>query len=278
MKKLLSLVLALTVISSCLALAGCNLFGEIFGTTGTEKRITPSERDPILDELELDYSEDFTEFDVEFIKTMRYQYFAGLPGYDYQPNFADAMGFLSVNDNTCYKIKVDIQNVLYFIAVYENPGKGGYFLEAGGIIEWAKWRKFSSYEEISSEIDGWNLIGSYAVHNCVVEKDILNEVVYNQSCKYYVPLTYGYSEDSYITKYDLREDAAWMDMAKLFGRSTPLTVLHTAKYEYCYNTYDLRWICGRDIYGYYVDENGFEYLSVENSKTIQEIVDEYWRK
>ena len=40
MKKLLGLILALTILSSCLALVGCNVFGELFDTTSTQSSTT----------------------------------------------------------------------------------------------------------------------------------------------------------------------------------------------------------------------------------------------
>ena len=273
MKKLICLLLLVVV---CIVLIGCEFSGVQDTTTSTTpKRIEPSERDPILDELELDYTDNFDEYDVEFIKTMRYTRWPGTSGYDKETDFQDAMRVLSAENNTLYKINVEILDVLYFIAVYENfDCEGYYYLEIGGAVERVKWCKYMDYNNIPSEIDEWRLIGSYAVYNCEVEKDILNDITYNHTCKYYVPLTDGYYAENNQSTYWLYETAVWLDLCKLFGREIPLTVLHTAKYDYFYTNLD-NCIPGKDIYRYSVDENGVEYL---DGASIQSIVDEYWKK
>ena len=280
MKKLICFLLLVVV---CIVLIGCEFSGVQDTTTSTTpKRIEPSERDSILDELELDYSNDFDEYDVEFIKMMRYETMPGLPGYDYRPNFQDAMRALSVENNTFYKIKVDISNALYFIAVYENPELGCYFGATGGLVELQKWRKYYNLEDILADIDGWNLAEYYAVYNCNVEEDILNDVVYNQFCKYYVPWFNGDLEEA--GEYALYEYMTWLDLSGHLGRNTPLTILHTAELGYyysycsCYEHSRCKHSLGRDVYGYYMDENGLEYLSLSSSSTIQSIVDQYWKK
>ena len=286
MKKVLSLILVVCMAFSCLALSACvweKMWGSTTSTVSTEgtshSAIQPSERDPVLDELDLDYSDDFDEYDIEFVKTMRYTQFPGLPGYNHTTSFIEAMNQLDRNKNTSYKMTIDTQSILYFVAVY---GEGGYyFLDLGGVVENVKWCKFSSYGDVPSEMEGKGLIGVYAVHSCVVEKDILNDVSYNNYGKYYVPLTDGYSEKDYKSQYSLSDTATWMDLRKLFGRATPLTVLHTAKSKYFY-PYDLAYACGYvpgcDIYGYYTNEDGGEYLFPNSDWTIQELVDEYWAK
>ena len=289
MKKLVSLLIAIVLL--CSALVGCGYFENLLKPSEenvpTKKKVNilPSERDPMLDELELDYTDNFDEYDVEFIKTMRYEYLPGRPGYDYRPNFVDAMKCLSVETDTFYKLNIDVQSPLYFISVYENPGIGGYFLELGGIVEWVKWCKYEEYNDIPSEIDGYHLLGSYGVYDCVLEKDILNDVIYNVPCKYYVALANGYEESGNMEKYNLYETASWLDLSKLFGRTTPLTIFHTANHGYYYSyspSYPYRnHIPGKDIYEYYIDENGVEYLNLGFSNNpkmeIQSIVDEYWQ-
>ena len=279
MKKLICLMLVVVFASSLLA--GCE-WGNTSSTmpttttTTTQKKIPPSERDPMLDELDIDYTDNFDEYDIEFIKTMRYEFRPGTSGYDGKIYFQDAMRVLSVENNTFYKVNVEISNVLYFIAVYENYDCENYYiLQIGGMVEYVKWRKYTNYNDIPSEIDEWKLIGSYAVYNCEVEKDILNDVVYNHACKYYVALTDGYSPESNQTMYRLYETVVWLDLCKFFGRETPLTVFHTAKLDYFYVNWSNICIPGKDIYRYYVDENGVEYLG---NIAIQFIVDEYWKK
>ena len=265
MKKLICLLLVVVMI--CTVLSGCELSG-IFGTTTstTPKRIEPSERDAILDELELDYTDNFDEYDIEFVKCMRVVQHS-LPGYDERPNFAWAMQKMSRETDTFYKLNIDFSNELYFISVYELNGKSlEYTLEYGGVIEWVKWCKYDNYDDIPSEVDGGALIGAYAVYDCVVEKDILNNVIYNHSCKYYVPLPQGYSKVDYIDVYNLYDLMVWADLSKIFGRTTPITILHT---------FNIGFFLGKDIYRYSVDENGVEYL---DGASIQSIVDEYWKK
>ena len=66
MKKLLSIVLALTILSSCLALVGCNVFGELFDTTGTmtptvttTTQPAPPPPEPVDDELKWKVIDDY---------------------------------------------------------------------------------------------------------------------------------------------------------------------------------------------------------------------------
>lgn len=272
MKKLIGTLLALTIISSCFALVGCKMCEWISNTTviTTEKRIPPSERDPILDELELNYSDNFNEYDIEFVKSMRVTQFQGNPGYDTNPGFEWAMSQMSTETNTFYKVNIDLSQPLYFISVYETAQQSAYFLESGGVVEWHNWHKFDDYSSIPEKIDDWTLIGSYAVYDCVVEKDILNDIVFNHSCKYYVPLTDGYSSDTVKTTYNLYETVVWADLSHFFGRSTPITVLHSFNRYYFY---------GKDIYKYYVDNEGIEYIVLgETLYSIQSVVETMWKK
>ena len=253
MKKLLGLILALTILSSCLSLVGCNVFGELLGTTGTEKRIAPSERDPILDELELDYSEDFTKFDIEFIKHMyerNLRTFPPVNDYEKRPDFCNHMEQLSIESNTFYKINVDLQCDVYFIAVY--GAEGTYITQLGGCVDQVKWKKYDSYDSIPQILDGEILLSSYAVYDCVIEKDVINDVTYNYACKYYLPLIDGYySIENNPYYYGLYDTVLWCDAYGLLGRSTPTTILHTLFFFE-----DMT----KDMYEYYVDENGVEYI------------------
>ena len=264
---------AIVLIAVICALTSCEAFwqGDKSTTTTAEKRIPPSERDPEVDQLNLDYSENFDEYDIEFIKNMRTLEFSSNPGNDPKPDFNWAMEQMSRENNTFYKVNVNLDNVLYFIAAYENTSQqSAYWLEAGGVIEWHKFCKYEDYESIPENIGDWTLIGNYAVYDCVVEKDILNNVVYNHSCKYYVPLTEGYSEAESKSTYDLYETVIWADVKHYFGRSAPITILHTFKFDYFY---------GKDIYRYDIDENGVEYLVFSDARyPVLSIVDEMWKK
>ena len=252
MKKLICLLLV--VVMTCTLLSGCELSG-IFGTTTstTPKRIEPSERDPILDEFVLDYTDDFSESDIEFIKHMYERNLTQFPPVnemEKSPDFCSHMSQLDVNENTFYKINVDVEGKPYFIAVYGQLG-GPYYIHLGGCIDMVKWRKYSEYADIPQTLDGEDLIGVYAVYDCVVEKDVINNVVYNYTTKYYLPIMDEYSPDNLAYTYGLYDSVLWCDSYGLFGRETSVTVLHTL-----YFFEDMT----KDMYEYYIDENGIEYL------------------
>ena len=257
MKKLISLLLV--IIITCSALSGCD-WNDILGekqtpsiTTTTQKKISPSERDPILDELELDYSDDFDEYDVEFIKHMYERNLTMFPPvneYEKAPDFCTHMSMLNVEENTFYKISVDVENILYFIAVYSND-VGVYYLHIGGCIDKVKCIKFYTYEDVTQTFDGEDLIGIYAVYNCAIEKDILNGVIFNYQTKYYLPIMNDYDPENLAYSYGLCESVLWCDIYKIFGRPNPTVILHTLFF-----IEDMM----KEQYEYFVDENGVEYL------------------
>ena len=257
MKKLICLMLVVVFASSLLA--GCE-WGNTSSTmpttttTTTQKKIPPSERDPILDEFVLDYTDDFDEYDVEFIKHMYERNLTSFPPvneYEKPADFCTHMLELNTEENTFYKISVDIENPIYFVAVYNDIG--AYILVLGGCVDMVKWRKFNEYEDIPQSIDGEDLVGVYAVYNCVIEKDILNGVDYNYETKYYLPLTNGYEPCNLAYLYGLCESVLWIDIYKIFGRPTTTVILHTLFF-----VEDMM----KEQYEYFIDENGIEYLAM----------------
>ena len=58
MKKITSIILLLTIISSCFALASCSLDGIISFITGNEKEVV------------FEHSDNFTDDDIEFVKML----------------------------------------------------------------------------------------------------------------------------------------------------------------------------------------------------------------
>ena len=304
MKKIISILLVLTIIFSCFALVGCSDI-EYFINSGLwkdpqfwlelgymlitpdpepvveEKVVKPNKRNPIVDQLEFDYSDNFDDHDIEFIKSMRYE---GYPKVSISPkyDFFYAMSRLSREYYTFYKLNIDTQNILYYIAFYDTLDSLNYLINTGGFSERLKWIKYDNYEDIPSKIDGRELMGTYAVYNCTLEKDILNGTIYNVQGKYYVALIDGDFGIDNVSQYKIYETASWLDLSNNFGNSEVLSIFHTANlypyYAYSADYYSKPHIPGKDIYPYYIDENGLEYLFSSKNLTIQSLVDQYWAK
>lgn len=271
MKKITSLLISIILICSLFAFVGCDRGNAFSGTTTTHKRIAPSERPAELDTLSLNYTDDFNKYDIEFAKGMYERVSANkrLPityGYDSYMSFSSHMNILSKETDTFYKVNVDLEGEPYFISVYGSESSI-FLLPLYGDAENVQWHKCYKYDNIPESIDGLTLIGSYAVYDCVVEKDVLNGTVFDLACKYYLPLVNGYDENNNSFIYGLCESVLWYDAYKMLGRDTPLAIMHTVFFAH---------VAEKDMFEYYVDKDGVEYL-VMPYEHYKYSVDAAWR-
>ena len=189
MKKLLSLVLALTVISSCLALAGCNVFGGILGTTGTTTTTTGG-GDPAP--VTFEYSENFTENDIEFVRMLHGQGASDSSGDRASYTLSEIVWFAQ---NGYSLFLMHFENP-YAICGYLKPNEtkayvkgddGKLYLDVTKCV----WYKYYDSESIPKSTDDMELTVSYLLYDCTVIKDISNGTAYDKELTYYLKYTYG---------------------------------------------------------------------------------------
>ena len=190
MKKLLSLVLALTMISSCLAITSCNLIGEIFGTTGTTTTTTGG-GDPAP--VTFEHGENFTEDDIEFVRMLHGRIMTAQDdslGFEIPVNYSlyDALSCAQNHGMPLLLMKFDNP---YIICAYQKPNITNYEVSDDGTylfdITRYVWRKYSVEDEIPEIFGDCSLSKySYLLYDCTISKDIVNGTIYNKQCKYYL--------------------------------------------------------------------------------------------
>ena len=193
MKKLLSLVLALTMISSCLALVGCNVFGELFGTTGTQSSTTTTTTcggDPAP--VTFEHGDNFTEDDIEFVRMLHGQGTGDSSGDRALYTLSEIICFAQ---NGYSLFLMHFENP-YVICGYLKPNEekayvrgddGKIYLDVTKCV----WYKYYDSESIPESVDNMELKLSYLLYDCTVIKDLSDNTVYNEELKYYLKYAYG---------------------------------------------------------------------------------------
>ena len=225
MKKLISLLIVI-IIST--VFVGCDLMS-IFKqseventtptttdtpTTTTTSITTATTREPIVPTFE--HGDNLTDEDFYFIMQHLQAEGTGYPRYP--RDCSDIVDNYTKRNNqfnsTIYQVKIDLNAPSYFICAYMDTEyykddliKPPTMVEYGLWVNTFVWHKFENANDVPTKIDNYDFALAYAVYNCTMEKDLLNGVDTDFSCKYFVPLLDGYSDlqEDITSKYSLVE-------------------------------------------------------------------------
>ena len=216
MKKQISIILAICIIFSCVSLCGCSFQGIIDQFTPTtkpsetmqptEEPTQPSEQptqpteptssssntvDPEPEELVFEHGDNFTEEDIEFVKSLH--------GYQlmlYDPiihTFSSMVTNVNSGRGYLYYANVDIDNP-YYICAYFDWSVESTLREWGAgyiYVNHYVWYKFDSKETVPKKIDNLTLGLVLLVYDSTIIKDVGNDKDCEHNFRFY---TLGYGE------------------------------------------------------------------------------------
>jgi hypothetical protein len=236
MKKLITILLVLTIIFSCFALVGCSIKDIIDDFLESRETLPEGivKTKVTLDNGEniyIAHGENFTQDDIDFV-VMRH----GVKDESYIPCdlISYCLGNALSSGSNLYLARFENP---YRITAYLKPDAPEYedpFDYAFDVSKYI-WIKSNLNEDIPSRIEDeyTKTTFSYVLYDCTIRKDIVNGIEYNQKYKYY-------------TEY--KKETAWYPISEDMLVWTPLYV-------------NERFIAGfrtKDIV--YIDESGKEYL------------------
>ena len=217
MKRIISLLLIVITLSSLLS--GCDI-GKIWNSGTTTSPTTTTTKEPPI-EAPFEHGENLTNDDIRFImEHLEPQgtdgYPLGIP-YDFSKELMLLTPFIS--NQTIYRIKVDFDTEPYFICAYLNQDlyddpKYEVFLqyfnpfsyEYGCNIELLEWYRFDERKNIPEKIDNSVFAGAFAIFDCYIVKDILNDKECDYKCKYFVPWDKGFDYVDIESEFKLHSD------------------------------------------------------------------------
>ena len=213
MKKYLSFILTICILLGCASLISCNFEG-IFGKTSSSTESTepdastkPSEQptqpteptqsttqpteptsssssvtEPKPEELVFEHGDNFTEEDIEFVKSLQGEY-KGPSGHHTIYSFSSMVDG-GKHDIPIYHITLNLDNP-YYICAYSNLGAENpsdlIYLNVSQYV----WYKFYDIENIPKTIDGKQRDWIYLVYDGIIKRDIASGMDCEYHCKYY---------------------------------------------------------------------------------------------
>ena len=267
MKKLISLMLAIIIISS--ALVGCD-WSSIFNeneienstTTTTTTTTTTKPKPQIVPNFE--HGDNLTNEDFYFI-TECADYLYGYPRFLYD-NVSDKINRMQRQNfnTTFYKISLDLTAPMHYICAYiakdfseTHTFLPPYHPEYGYEIEYFVWHKFEYGETVPEEIDNLVFVGAFAIFGGIVEKDIINNKEYNYDCRYIVSLENGMNDINVdiSAQYKLSKDFLYFYSTNLDGKYIYIE-------DYAYQS-----MFHEELSTLYVDSNGEYYYPLKGFKS-----------
>ena len=212
MKKI-SLVLVICILLGCASLISCN-FSEIFEKTSSIESTEPSETmqpseqptqpseqpqpteptsssssttepQPEPEELVFEHGDNFTEEDIEFVKSLH-----GADKYSSDPiyyTFNIIINKLQNNIGFFYQLTIDIDSCYIICAYIDLDVKENLKIYNSNIVDVTKytWFKFYPQMDIPDTIDDLEMCFGYEVYSGIIEKDVVNNIDYCQPFIYY---------------------------------------------------------------------------------------------
>ena len=261
-KLVARLMVVVVLVVSVINLSACE-WKDFFATTQSELKTTkptsiknqnlPNTIETVESDIELENGEtitithgkDFNQDDIDFILTFHgntrndMEICEPLMGYDLE-------GILTMGKMGHSILLAHFENP-YFISAYLKSDAPDYELNKWGdyIFDVTKyvWYKFYDFNQVVDEIDGMERTDdTYLLYDCTIKRDIVNGIVYNKNCKYYM---------GFESEYTLKLTAA-------------NTLLYYEPHFMTNIVGDEKYIPYREHGGgtleIYVDENGVEYL------------------
>ena len=190
MKKLVSLLIAIVLLSS--ALAGCdltNMFG-VQKSKSTDGASTTSTTKPLFPENPIiEHGDNFTEDDIEFVLTLHGKTRNDRALCDMPPNYQlyDVLTFAQ-NGAPLFLAHFDSP---YFICAYLKLDSTEYEVDQFGDYKFDAtkyvWYKFYDSTKIPEKIGEMKLTAeTYLLYDCTIVKDIANGIEHNKVGKYYM--------------------------------------------------------------------------------------------
>ncbi len=184
MKKLISILLVMTIILSCLALVGCEWFGGEQTTATTTTTTAPPPVDPST--IEFEHGDNFTEEDIEFVRSLH--------GVDYsvqteQKNysFSDILSNANDENGYLYQAYIDIDNAYYICAYIDFHSEKNALYWSAQIVDITKftWFKFNDLDSIPSSVGDLENALNYILYDCTLVKELKTDSVYTSKYTYY---------------------------------------------------------------------------------------------
>ena len=247
MKKLTCLLL---VIIACSVLVGCdwkNIFNKETSPEweAPEGVVETTTTDKDGNSITIAHSDNFTQDDIEFIMMFNGKMRNDRAVADMPPSYL--LGdILSMGQAGEPLFLVHFSNP-YIICAYLKPDSADYELNEFGSYKFDAtkyvWYKYADSSQIAEEIDGMKLTKDvYLLYDCIIERDIVNNVEYNKNCKYY--LNYKSEATLNITSSDMLLYVEPQRVTNIIGDNQFI-----AYPEY-----------GGGVLDVYIDENAFEYI------------------
>ena len=210
MKKVLSLILVACMAFSCLALSACVWEG-IFGTTtstvpttsttqpttkpttSTTTATTTTTTTTIPDDggepedLVIQHGDNFTEEDIEFVKSLHGTQPSWSFEYDLAPwSFSEDIKALKAGVASYHLIDIDIDSPYYICAYLDRSLDYDMIIHAPLDTTLFTWYKYYSYDDIQNSIGEHTLTDVFLLYDAVVLNDIPNDLITSLGCKYYI--------------------------------------------------------------------------------------------
>ncbi len=269
-KKITSILLVLTIVLSCFAFVGCAWTEFINPTNNTSSSTT--KKKPYAKDVEINNGMGFTEQDKDFVKFMYDRGVLSTPPYiEFVYTFGDFVerNVIRNNDASFYRVDINLNQKPYFIAAYSpdsvESGLTPVFSLKEGWLGNITWHKFYDYDTIPDKIDDLVLRGVYAMYECTIQRDVMNNKEYNISATYFIPLTDGYSDAIADMNflYGLTDSVLWYAEKQEIENHYPLFVQARINVAYTYCDY-------KDMFGLYVDGSGVEYVMFDYCISVEE--------
>ena len=198
MKKLITILLVLTIVFSCFALVGCDIKDII--DDFLESRETPPEgivKTKVTlengDNIYISHSENFTQDDIDFVVSLHNYAHQKATLYDMplSDTFENIINSIKYGGaSSLFIMKIDT-NKSYFICKYgTNMGESPDLPNICNISDFI-WVKYNNSEQIAPKFDGVNLQKAFILYDGVIEREIASNNSYNKPCKYYLSFIEG---------------------------------------------------------------------------------------
>ena len=155
-------------------------------TTTSSTSTTSTIMDPSVEELVFEYGDDFTQDDVEFVKSLHavnYNVMYDLPSY----TFSDVVNEIIAGKGSLYYASLDLDNPYYICGYLDldiEANRHSWEVSAIDVTIY-KWYKFYSSEEIPEIIEGLEHGWSFLIYDCTIHREMGGATSYEHSCKYF---------------------------------------------------------------------------------------------
>ena len=188
MKKLICLFIAIIV--TCGAFSGCEWKFDKTEESSTVTTTSPTSTtstimDPPAEELVFEHGDNFTEKDIEFVRSLHLDFQTSGEPKNY--SFDRIVNELINDRGVFYSVMIDIENPYYIGAYIDFDLEENLKFWNSGIIDITKfvWYKFDNPISMSRTVDNLELCFGFEIYNGIIEKDVVTGIDCYQNFVYY---------------------------------------------------------------------------------------------